>query len=69
MAEQKVCNGCPDRFDGCVRLDEDQSLPKYDFTNVPTYFESGYNIGQQDMLQIQSDGTAFRKVILRGNDA
>ena len=25
-------------------------LPEYDFTDTPTFFESGYNIAQQDML-------------------
>ena len=25
-------------------------LPEYDFTDSPTFFESGYNIAQQDLL-------------------
>ena len=44
----------------CIEKD-DQSLPCYDSENTPTYFESGYNIAQQDMLT-PKDGCVFKKV-------
>ena len=45
-------------------LSDDQSLSEYDFTNTPTYFESGYNIAQQDMTN-----SNFRRVIIVGDNS
>ena len=32
-------------------VDRKAELPKYDFTSTPTFFESGYNIAQEDMVK------------------
>ena len=45
---EKVCQGCPDRFEGCVKLAEDQSLPEYPASlRISLYAEDV----QQDMLK------------------
>lgn len=48
---KKSFKGDFDKVTMWVRLADDQSMPEYNFTNTPTYFESGYNIAQQDMLE------------------
>ena len=47
------------KIKGLVVLSDDQSRPEYDFTDTPTYFESGYNIAQQDMKD-------WRRMIING---
>ncbi len=43
---KKICQGCPDRFKGCVRLVDDQTLPHN------SYPRQKYGQAQQDMLKV-----------------
>lgn len=47
---KKVCEGCPDRFKGCVKLAEDQSLPPtlYGKESVEGFTEEAV---KQDMIK------------------
>lgn len=58
----KVCAGCPDRFEGCVKLADDQSIPSNPYMNG-TSTELGWQQGVDDMLTVR-DGTVWRKVKL-----
>ena len=56
----KVCQGCPDRFEGCVKLADDQTPP-----SLPRNPWSEELL--QEMLTIR-DGTVWRKVKLEVKD-
>jgi len=50
---RKVCQGCPDRFEGCVKLSGDQSLPqRYNVNDKGDSREfAGYCVALEDMLK------------------
>ena len=43
----KVCQGCPDRFEGCAKLADDQSLPEL----YPEVFAEGLWLPSVEELQ------------------
>jgi len=46
----KICNGCPDRFEGCVQLDPDRSLPLLESICEPLVIK-GFNAATEVMLK------------------
>ncbi len=56
----KICDGCPDRFEGCVKLADDQTQGFFVGTDE---YARGYNQCQQDMLK-----AGWRKVELEVKD-
>ena len=49
VQKEKVCQGCPDRFEGCVRLADDQTfgiLPE-----PPIYSDKPYSDSEKDAFR------------------
>ena len=67
---KKVCQGCPDRFEGCVKLADDQSLPPVPekHKNYPGYMSPCNDAWQDGYKWLRKQLVSWRKVELEVKD-